>query len=69
MIALFAINQARFGSIFEFGAKYQLTVADVSTFLRVAITGKTNSPDLFVVTQILGYDRTVERVKNAINSL
>ena len=45
------------------------TVADVSTFLRVAITGKTNSPDLFTVTQILGYERTCERVKNAINSL
>ena len=45
------------------------TVADVSTFLRVAITGKTNSPDLYTVTQILGYERTCERVKNAINSL
>lgn len=45
------------------------TVADVSTFLRVAITGKTNSPDLYTVTQILGYERTCERVNNAIKSL
>lgn len=42
------------------------TVADVSTFLRLAVTGKTNSPDLYTVMQILGYDRTVQRVRNAI---
>ncbi len=45
------------------------TVADVSTILRQAITGKTNSPDLYTVTTILGYDRTVERVKNTIAEL
>ncbi len=39
------------------------TVADVSTILRQAITGKTNSPDLYTVTRILGYARTCERVK------
>ena len=45
------------------------TVADVSTFIRVAVTGKTNSPDLYTVMQILGYDRTVERIRSAISSL
>ena len=45
------------------------TVADVSTFIRQAVTGKTNSPDLFTVMQILGYDRTVTRIQNVINSL
>jgi glutamyl-tRNA synthetase len=45
------------------------TVADVSTFLRQAITGKTNSPDLYTVTRILGYERTCERVKAIIASL
>jgi glutamyl/glutaminyl-tRNA synthetase len=44
-------------------------VADVSTFLRQAITGKTNSPDLYTVTRILGYERTCERVKAIIASL
>ncbi|MBE6982083.1 MAG: glutamate--tRNA ligase [Ruminococcaceae bacterium] len=39
------------------------TVADVSTFLRQAVTGKTNSPDLYTVMQILGYERTVARIK------
>ena len=45
------------------------TVADVSTFIRLAVTGKTNSPDLYTVMQILGYDRTVQRIKDTINSL
>ncbi len=45
------------------------SVADVSTFIRQAVTGKTNSPDLYTVMQILGYDRTVARIQNVINSL
>ena len=45
------------------------TVADVSTFIRLAVTGKTNSPDLYTVMQVLGYDRTVQRIKDTINSL
>ena len=45
------------------------TVADVSTFIRQAVTGKTNSPDLYTVMQILGSDRTVARIKNVINTL
>jgi len=45
------------------------TVADISTFVRQAVTGKTNSPDLYTVMQILGYDRTVERIRNTIASM
>ena len=45
------------------------TVADVSTFIRQAVTGKTNSPDLYTVMQILGYDRTVSRIKAVIENL
>ena len=45
---------------------YPGTVADVSNFLRLAITGKTNSPDLYTVMQILGRDRSVERIKKAL---
>ena len=45
------------------------TVADVSTFIRQATTGKTNSPDLYTVMQILGYDRTVERIRAVMESL
>ena len=45
------------------------TVADISTFIRQAVTGKTNSPDLYTVMQILGYDRTVQRIKAVMESL
>ena len=45
------------------------TVADVSTFIRQAVTGKTNSPDLYTVMQILGYNRTVQRIRNTISKL
>jgi glutamyl-tRNA synthetase len=41
-------------------------VADVSNFLRLAITGKTNSPDLYTVMQILGRERSEERIKKAL---
>ena len=45
------------------------TVADVSTFIRQAVTGKTNSPDLYTVMQILGYERTVARIRQTIQNL
>ena len=48
---------------------YPGTVADVSTFIRQAVTGKTNSPDLYTVMQILGYDRTVSRIKSVIHTI
>ena len=45
------------------------TVADVSTFIRQAVTGKTNSPDLYTVMQILGYERTVDRIRSTMAEL
>ena len=45
------------------------TVADISTMIRQAVTGKTNSPDLYTVMQILGYDRTVTRIKAVMENL
>ena len=45
------------------------TVADISTFIRQAVTGKTNSPDLFTVMQILGYENTVRRIRNVLSQL
>ena len=50
-------------------AAFPGTVADVSTFIRQAVTGKQNSPDLYTVMQILGYDRTVERIKAVMETL
>ena len=45
------------------------TVADVSTFIRQATTGKCSSPDLYTVMQILGYDRTVARIRAVMETL
>lgn len=45
---------------------YKGNVADVSMFLRVAVTGKLNSPDLYTVMQILGKDRTFDRLNALI---
>ena len=45
------------------------TVADVSTFLRLAVTGKANSPDLYTVMQILGKERSEARIRKALSIL
>jgi len=45
------------------------TVADVSTFIRQAVTGKTNSPDLYTVMQILGAERTHARIQEVMSQL
>lgn len=45
------------------------SVADISTFLRIALTGKTNSPDLYTVMQILGTERSAARIQAAIDRL
>ncbi|MBQ9760159.1 MAG: glutamate--tRNA ligase [Clostridia bacterium] len=45
------------------------SVADVSMFLRVAVTGKLNSPDMYAVMQVLGEDRVRARVQNMIETL
>ena len=45
------------------------TVTDVSTMIRLAVTGQVNSPDLYTVMQILGQERTLQRIRNAIASL
>ena len=38
------------------------SVADISMFLRVAVTGKTNAPDMYTVMQILGEERVRARL-------
>ena len=44
-------------------------VGDVSSFIRVALTGKLNSPDLYTVMQILGKDRSIARINAYIDTL
>ena len=43
--------------------QYKGHVGDVSTVIRLAITGRSQSPDVWEIQQILGEERTVERVK------
>ena len=48
---------------------YKGNVGDVSMFLRIAVTGRMNSPDMYAVMQILGKDRVVSRIEAAKNTL
>lgn len=48
---------------------YRGNVADVSMFLRVAVTGKLNSPDMYAVMQVLGVERVRARIRAMIDSL
>ena len=38
------------------------SVADVSMFIRVAVTGRINSPDLYEVMNVLGGEEVLRRV-------
>ena len=44
-------------------------VADTSMFIRVAVTGKTNAPDLYTVMQIIGRKATISRINAMIERL
>ena len=48
--------------------KYTAHVGDVSTVLRVALTSRTNTPDMYEIMKILGKKRIVERFKKAMES-
>ena len=48
---------------------YKGHVGDVSEMLRIALSGKKNSPNLYCVIQILGKEKVIERINNAVNSL
>lgn len=41
-------------------------VGDISTVLRVSLTGRQNTPDLYEIMQVLGKDRVVERLNKLV---
>ncbi|MBP5256003.1 MAG: glutamate--tRNA ligase, partial [Clostridia bacterium] len=43
--------------------KYKGHVGDVASFIRIAVTGRQNSPDLYEVIKILGRERMTDRIK------
>ena len=49
--------------------KYTAHVGDVSTVLRVALTSRTNTPDMYEIMKVLGKDKIEERFKKAIEEL
>lgn len=46
--------------------QYKAHVGDVSTVLRVALTGRTNTPDMYEIMQIMGKDSITKRFEKAI---
>lgn len=45
---------------------YKGHVGDVSGVIRVAVTGRQNSPDIWCIQQVLGETRTIARIKAAM---
>ena len=43
--------------------KYEAHVGDVSTVIRIALTDRTNTPDMYEIMQVLGKDEVVRRLK------
>ncbi len=43
--------------------KFEAHVGDVSTVIRIAVTGRTNTPDLYAIMQVLGKDTVIKRLK------
>lgn len=50
-------------------SRYKGNVGDVSGFLRIAVTGRSNSPDLYTVMQILGSEKVKKRITSLLSSL
>ena len=48
---------------------YKGNITDVSTAIRVAVVGRQQSPDLWSIQQVMGYDRVVARIEEYLESL
>ena len=44
-------------------------VGDVSTVIRLAVTGRKNTPDLYAIMSLLGEDKVKERLSDAISAM
>lgn len=49
--------------------KFKGHAGDLSTVLRIAVTGRRNTPNLCSIMQVLGYDKCIARIDTAINTL
>lgn len=48
---------------------YKGHAGDLSTVLRIAVTGRRNTPDLCSIMHVLGKERCISRIDNMLNSL
>ena len=48
---------------------YKGSIADVTGFIRVALTNKQNTPDIYLIMQVLGETTTRQRLERVINTL
>ncbi len=48
---------------------YKGSIADVSEIVRIAATGRKNTPDLWTIMQILGKEETVKRINSVLKGL
>ena len=46
---------------------YKGNPGDASTIIRVAVTGRRNTPELCSIMRVLGYDKCIERMTAAMN--
>ena len=44
-------------------------VGDISTVIRVALTSRSNTPDMYEIMQVLGKERVIQRLEKAIEIL
>ena len=49
--------------------KYIGNIADASNILRIALTGKSTTPDLFEIMKLLGTNKIKSRINYVINNL
>ena len=48
---------------------YKGSITDICTIVRVAITGRKNSPDLFTIMNVIGEDRTKQRLVRFLDAV
>ena len=46
--------------------KYKGSIADISTVIRVALTTRHNTPDLYEIMQVLGKEEVEKRIQDFI---
>ena len=71
-IKALAVEMGYAGEVKEFKANpemYKAHVGDVSTAIRVALTARTNTPDMYEIMQVLGKETVVKRLEVAIKNL